>query len=256
MKLFWQPGERIKKLPKIFWYPAIFLKNLFHLIGFSSLITKPSFALRETEIKLVLGVEYIYGCLVDGDVAEFGTASGGSASIIAKAMKRMDKTGQKNFYLFDSFKGLPKSDLEADKNSPMVKSGDWAEGVFSWLNAEELKKKISKYLPVEKIKIYEGWFSDTLRQLPTETKFAMIHIDSDLYSSAIDILDYIFNHGIVQDGTIIFFDDYNGNHASPHYGERKAWNEVVAKYSVEYSDAGDYGSGSKKFIIHSYKTYA
>ena len=106
----------------------------------------------------------------------------------------------------------------------------------------------------ERIIIYDGWFKDTLSQISQSTKFSMLHLDCDLYQSAIEVLDYCFSNGLVQDGTVIFFHDWNSNRASPNFGERKAWSEIVEKFSVHYSDCGGYGWGGKIFIIHSYKS--
>lgn len=253
MSLYWTPGKRIKRLPRFLWYPAIVVKNIFYIIRLGSLTQQVSYSHREAEVKLALGVEYVCGCLVPGDIAEFGTAAGNTAKIIAKAMKRVDNERQKKFHLFDSFQGLPKAVNEIDINSPMVRHGDWQEGVFLALDKIALKKMMCKYLPAANIVIYDGWFSETLKTIAPDVKFSMVHIDSDLYQSAVEILDYIFGQSVVQEGAIIFFDDYNGNYASPNLGERKAWSETITKYLINYSDAGDYGAGSKKFIIHGYK---
>jgi hypothetical protein len=82
----------------------------------------------------------------------------------------------------------------------------------------------------------------------------MVHLDCDLYQSAIEVLEYCFSNNMFSDGAIIFFDDWNCNRASPSYGERKAWAEVVDKFSVEFSDGGDYSWGGHKFIVHSYNS--
>jgi O-methyltransferase len=242
------PGGRIGRLPKIFWSPAVFLRKLI-----DPLRLRGTFVYREVEARLSLGVDYVYGCRVEGDIAEFGTASGITARIIAKAMKRVDHGHFRHFHLFDSFKGLPRSESESDKSAPMVLAGEWQEGEFSALSEAELVAAVGRFIPKENIKIYSGWFSETLRNIPAGTKFSMVHIDSDLYESARDVLNYIFGKEIVQEGAMIFFDDYNGNGASPDRGERRAWREAVQAYGVEYDDADDYGIGSKRFIIHSYK---
>lgn len=242
------PGGKIGRLPKIFWLPAIFLRKLINIFRL-----RKTFAYKEAEAKLSMGVDYVYGCRVGGDIAEFGTASGVTSAVIARAMRKIDRARERNIHLFDSFKGLPEAESEYDKTAPMVIAGDWKQGSFTSLGETELRKKIKKYLPEKNIKTYNGWFSETLKNIPKGAKFSMIHIDSDLYQSAKEILDYVFGQNILSEGAIIFFDDYNGNHASPEYGERKAWREAIDLYSVKYDDAGDYGVGSKKFIVHSYK---
>ena len=48
------------------------------------------------------------------------------------------------------------------------------------------------------------------------------------------------------------FDDYDLDQANPNSGERRAWDEAILKYQVQYSDHGSYGLFAHKFIIHSY----
>ena len=95
-----------------------------------------------------------------------------------------------------------------------------------------------------------GWFTQTLRQIPPTARFAMLHLDCDLYASTFEVLDYLFGQRMVTDGCMLFFDDWNCNQASPRWGQRRAWRELVDKYRVEFSDCGDYGILSHKFIVH------
>lgn len=83
--------------------------------------------------------------------------------------------------------------------------------------------------------------------------YALVHIDSDLYESARDVLNYLFGHRMIAEGALLFFDNWNCNRGSPEFGERRAWSECVVKYRVRYSDEGAYGVFSHRFLIHSYK---
>ena len=78
----------------------------------------------------------------------------------------------------------------------------------------------------------------------------MLHLDCDLYSSTYEVLDYLLAHGHVADGALLFFDDWNCNRASPRFGQRKAWAEIVNKYALEHSDAGEYAMLGHKFFVH------
>jgi hypothetical protein len=103
----------------------------------------------------------------------------------------------------------------------------------------------------DRVRVFEGWFRDTLPTTP-DLPYGLIHIDSDLYVSAMDVLDFLFSHRRVAEGALIFFDDWNCNRGSLEFGERKAWREIVDKYNVVYSDEGAYALFSHKFIVHSY----
>jgi hypothetical protein len=105
------------------------------------------------------------------------------------------------------------------------------------------------FLPAERIVVHEGWFQDTLGNVKNE-KFALVHIDCDLYESTVQVLDYFFTNELFSDGCAVFFDDWNCNRASPQFGERRAWRECCRRYNVEFSDCGDYGVFGHKFIVH------
>jgi len=64
------------------------------------------------------------------------------------------------------------------------------------------------------------------------------------------VLDFLFGNGILSDGAVLMFDDWNCNRASPNHGQRRAWRECVGKHGISYSDCGDYGSMCHKFIVH------
>lgn len=207
-------------------------------------------------LELFKGVCAILANGVAGDVAEFGTMTGLTARALALSVNYIGKLGGGDaalqLHLFDSFEGLPEPE-EADSQSPMVLAGGWGKGTHVGLTAEQLMAECASQLDPSRIRIFEGWFSNTIPLIPAGTSYALIHVDSDLYSSARDVLFGLFERGMVAEGAMIFFDDWNCNHASPRFGERRAWRECVEEFGVEYSDRGDYGLVSHKMIIHGYR---
>ena len=125
-------------------------------------------------------------------------------------------------------------------------------GTCKGITPEALKKKCQKYLPAEQILIYEGWFSANMAKIPAGTKFAMIHVDCDLYQSTMDCLDYLFKQNMVSSGAMILFDDWYCSQSSNAHGERKAWSELVAKYGIVAENCGPYAWGGHKFLVQSY----
>lgn len=200
---------------------------------------------------LILGVQYAVSNEISGDVGEFGAHSGESARLLAKALSKF--CGSRKLHCFDSFRGFPKSEAPGDIDSPLVKSGIWGEGQACAGTKEQVQERCQEFLPEDRVVVYAGWFKDTLSQIPPTTKFSMLHIDCDLYQSTIEVLDYCFSRELVQPGTAIFFDDWNCNYSCPKYGERKAWSEIVSKFSVDFSDWGWYSWHGYKLIVHSYK---
>ncbi len=199
---------------------------------------------------LFFGVQYVTESSVEGDIAEFGCATGRTPRVIAGAMKLMSSA--KSLHLFDSFEGLPASTSQEDLGNAHVKTGVWAAGQCRGVSQGRLREFCRRHLPGERIKIYAGWYSETLSRIPAGTKFAMMHIDCDLYLSAFEVLNCLFKEKRVAEGAIILFDDWDCNHASNEHGERKAWRDVCANHRIVSSDLGGYGWAGHKFSVHSY----
>lgn len=245
--LYKVPHRRIDKVPE-------FLRPL--VLWLKSIIVHQKLSESEMEVnrKLAFGVEYAFGADVEGDIAEFGTMTGRTARVISETLSKFDSNSgaKKKIHLFDSFMGLPEAESNIDIDSPHVKSGVWSMGTCRGVSKSELRNMCEKFLSADRVVIYDGWFKDTLRAISPETKYSMVHIDSDLYQSAIEVLSYLFEKRVIQDGTVLFFDDYNCNGSSPDFGERKAWEETIKRFSVHYTDCGEYGWAGRKFIVHSY----
>lgn len=214
---------------------------------------------------LTMGVLYVYGMAVEGDIAEFGTMTGRTAVALSSAFKVMDdKRGadtrldesirHKKLWFFDSFEGLPEARFDIDKNSHHVATGIWGSGTCLGLTYEQFNGLISQIVPQEKFKVVKGFFKDTISTVPDGSKFSLVHIDGDLYESAIDVLDSLFKRNMISRGAMVFFDDWNCNQADPDLGERRAWREVVETYKITSSDEGAYGYTGHKFIVHDYET--
>ena len=207
------------------------------------------------------GVQYVCNNAVEGEVAEFGTASGFSGFTIARALSVYQQmyadmlrghgmAQRKGFHLFDSFQGLPTPDHATDVESPNVQSGRWKRGTFTGLSQQELAALCASTYDQDRIRIFPGWFGQSLPTIGPQTRFAMVHLDCDLYSSTIEVLDYLISHHHIAEGAVLFFDDWNCNRSSPRFGQRRAWREVVERYRVEHSDCGDYAILGHKFIFH------
>ena len=144
-----------------------------------------------------------------GHFLEFGVFTGGTIRYLARLKP------EATFYGFDSFEGLPE---------------DWAG--FGLGKAAFTKRGRLPRVPAN-VKLRKGWFSETLPAWCEEIAgpIAFAHIDCDLYSSTVDILNIL--NGRFQPGTIIVFDEYF-NYPNWERHEFKAWGEFVAKHNVRY----------------------
>lgn len=215
---------------------------------------------RASVEKLAESVDYVTWAAVDGHIAEFGTHSGLTATVLAFSIARVETLRQfhvrefnlaeRSLFLFDSFEGFPSSESSVDAESPSVVSGSWGPGKAVDKTPQQLLEMCSAHIDRRRIRVYAGWFKDTLPRVERDTKFALVHIDCDLYSSTMDVLTELFEKERFADGCTLLFDDWNCNRASPDFGERRAWAECVARYSPKFSDCGPYGPMGYQFIIH------
>jgi Macrocin-O-methyltransferase (TylF) len=146
---------------------------------------------------------------VAGHHLEFGVFTGGTIRFLAR------RKPNRAFAGFDSFEGLPEA------------WGGFNLGPAAFSRGGKLPK-----VP-RNVKLYKGWFTDTLPIWRAEVAgpVAFVHIDCDLYSSTVDILEGLSDR--FQVGTVIVFDEYF-NYSNWEHHEFKAWREFVEKFNVGY----------------------
>lgn len=191
-------------------------------------------------------VHFMHFERIPGDVAEFGTAYGTTATFLAAAMGDASQLrgDRRELHLFDSFQGLP------EITHPLDIAAGWKQGAYRDKSAAELVALCREFIREEQIRVYEGWYKDTLTSIPKGTRYALVHIDCDIYESTWQVLEYLFSNDHVSNGCAILFDDWNCGHASPNLGERKAWAEAVERFRISYTDCGDYSAFGHKVIVH------
>jgi hypothetical protein len=210
--------------------------------------------------ELYRGIEYVTTAGVAGNVAEFGTFSGRTATVLAKGMadycnlyaasEKAHGIEQRRLFLFDSFEGLPAASNPIDQRAPQIASGIWGPGVAKDASPDALLEMCAAYLDHSRIDIRAGWYRDTMPALDPSTRFALVHVDCDFYESTMDVLDRLFANDAFAAGCAIYFDDWYCNLGSPDFGEQKAWADCVAKYQPRFSDWGAYATVGRRFIIH------
>jgi len=165
---------------------------------------------------------------------EFGVMGGNSLLDFKDSYDEFDISG--DFFGFDSFLGLPEEKL--DKHSP------WKTGQFT--TDGEIS---SALLSNPDINIIDGWFSDTLNDslIPkfNGKKIGIAHIDCDIYTSTVEVLDFIIENDLLCDGSILLYDDwgaYRQGGLSEDYeysvAEARAHKEMVEKYNLNFELVG------------------
>ena len=195
---------------------------------------------------------------VRGEILEFGVLAGWTARHFAEISRDIGFYG--DLYLFDSFAGLPRSKSEIDRASYDVVRGVWREEM-QLPNSWEVElgetidghvfRMLSRVLSFSRIHIRKGFFSDSLQQT-IACKAALVHLDCDLYQSTDEVFKALERDNVLQDGTILMFDDWNCNRANPAFGQRRAFREFIErnKGRWEASHYLNYGFNCTAFILH------
>lgn len=145
--------------------------------------------------------------IIDGLWLEFGVYRGATIEILSKFSPGI-------VYGFDSFEGLPEDWVDK-----------YSRGHFRIRHKLDNIARIEKN---EKIKIVTGWFSDILPGFLKRHQeiCAVVHIDSDLYSSARDVLINLESR--IVPGTLILFDEIH-HYKGYEEHEYKAFSEFLSR---------------------------
>lgn len=146
----------------------------------------------------------------EGMALEFGVYSGQTLKVIAGARDGRDVYG------FDSFKGLPE---------------DWRTGFpIGQFQVDEIPDVPGAELVV-------GWFDEVLPGFLADHPgpVGLLHVDSDLYSSARTVLDQVGPRLVA--GSVVIFDEYF-NYPGWEQHEFRAWQEYVERTGTRFEYEG------------------
>ena len=132
---------------------------------------------------------------VEGAFAELGVYKGETAQLL----HQLDT--DRKLYLFDTFAGFNKNDLTIESNT----EEKYNPANFADTNLETVKTFINGG---DKVLYYPGYFPETTINLPEE-KFALVHVDADLYQPTLAALHYFYSR--LSSGGVIIIHDYNHN---------------------------------------------
>src|SRR5258708_4041578 len=159
---------------------------------------------------------YLSRAKVYGDYLEFGVYEGMCFNLSMRSAKKLVGQGlprSPRFFAFDSFQGIP-------ENNPTRDSGVFVKGTYS-ASLELFKKKIQKAQKGWEVGIIPGFFNESLKPGVREEHrlkaAAFINIDCDLYDSTMDTLRFVTP--LLQNGTVIYFDDWYFSGGNMNLGE-------------------------------------
>lgn len=155
-----------------------------------------------------------YAARLNGDMAECGVWRGGSAWLMAKALRAAGR--QNRLHIFDSFAGL--------SQPTSVDGAHWNAGDLA-VPIERVRENLA---PVEDvIQYWPGWIPNEFRHVAGR-RFSLVHIDVDLAEPTWDSLEFFYPR--VVDGGLIVCDDY-GFDTCP--GARKAMDAFAVDHEEQ-----------------------
>ncbi len=143
--------------------------------------------------------------------------SGRASSATREADERQAIWDRMRFFAFDSFQGLP--ELEGiDQASRDFRKGQYAAGV------ETFRANVAAQgVPLDRVTCVPGWYEETCNAKTLADhrieKAAIVYVDCDLYHSTVSVLSCLAP--LLQDGTVIVFDDWFCYRGSPDLGEQR-----------------------------------
>ena len=194
--------QRVKnKLGKILWDMFSLDKQVENFLSLSA---------------LDVAIDTISGNQLEGDYCEFGVYEGASFNHAYNRFK-LKNSDDRKFIAFDSFGGLPES---SEENKPE----QYKKGAYSAGESLFLENVYNNNIPKDKVKVVRGFYNESLdedaaRNVGLE-KVAVAYIDCDLYSSTVDVLNFITDY--LQRGSVIVIDDWFRHTGTPHDGIQKA----------------------------------
>jgi len=149
-------------------------------------------------------IEYIKNKSIVGLIAEVGVFKGTTARFFHEAFP------DKKILLFDTFEGFDRRDIKHQKENSRAEVGGWGTSI------SEVKNFIGKS---EMIKLFPGYFPDTTNKISPNNRYALVHLDADLYSPQISGLSYFYPK--MTTGGVMIIHDCNNE----YFGSKKALDE-------------------------------
>lgn len=183
--------------------------------------------------------------LLDGHgYYEFGVFKGFSFWL-AEQVSREYVGPNFRLYGFDSFEGLPRSHVDADLTG-------WREGRYA-ASFEIVTDDLKRHgMDSTRASLYKGFYSKQFFSMLTQRErflpVSICVIDSDIYESAVLVLDFV--NDLLVPGSLLLFDDFGPQAKNENHGERRAFREFEEIHpSFQKENLFDYGSNGVAFRV-------
>lgn len=170
--------------------------------------------------------------LQEGDLLEFGVASGGTTCLIAKKLKG------KHLYSFDSFQGFNPDEFKASFERGAVTRVDEIVA-FRGMKYSQAYVQVKLWLNGfgNRVTLHPGFFQQSLPPFLEEgKKFCFALVDCDLDTSVQYCLESIYSS--MSPGAVILVDDYAGRPDKPVTAYSPGVQRVVDAFDAPCQDRG------------------
>ena len=135
---------------------------------------------------------------IEGAMAEVGVYRGHSAAVFQHFFP------EKKLYLFDTFAGFEKSDvqLERDRKLSGASLGD-----FQNTSLEVVQGKLKTN---DNVVFCPGHFPKTAEHIKPDERFSLVHFDADIYQVALASCEYFYPR--MEEGGMMIFHDYQNRY--------------------------------------------
>lgn len=133
--------------------------------------------------------------LTTGSIIEIGVWRGGTGALIARQARNCGI--EDKVFLCDTFTGVVKAG---------ARDSDYKGGEHSDTSRIAVEDLIFARMNLDNVEILEGIFPDQTGHLIEGMRFRFCHIDVDVYQSAKDVVDWIWDRMVP--GGIVVYDDY------------------------------------------------
>jgi O-methyltransferase len=198
-------------------------------VGVEDVVPPATRAAQTAEGFVTLSPSTLYGLLrclrlakagnLGGSYYEFGLYRGYTLWFAQRAADALGLTGMR-FHGFDSFAGLPEV-TGIDSTTGEFATGDYASP------RAEVDRFLDRWgFDWSRGDLTAGLFSSLDPVSRPDELACVVLVDCDLYASTVPVLAYLAP--VLQDGSILLFDDWNCFGGSPEHGEQRAFSEFMA----------------------------
>jgi O-methyltransferase len=134
---------------------------------------------------------------LEGDILEVGAWRGGTGALMAKKAALCDINA--TVYLCDTFSGV----VKAGVNDPCYSGGEHGD-----TTRDIVEHLINGVVKLSNVEVLQGVFPEGTSAVleKKNAKFRLCHIDVDVYQSAKDIVNWVWDRMVI--GGVIVYDDY------------------------------------------------